>query len=46
LRSFPFVREREDAGKLALLGGHFSISDGELYLLDEAEDAFRPVSAD
>jgi carbonic anhydrase len=46
LRSFPFVREREDAGRLMLLGGHFSISDGQLYMLDEAEDVFRPVSTD
>jgi carbonic anhydrase len=46
LRSFPFVREREDAGKMALLGCHFSISEGQLYLLDEAEDVFRPVATD
>ena len=46
LRSFPFVKEREDAGKLAILGCHFSISDGQLYLLDEADDVFRPVSTE
>ena len=46
LRSFPFVRKREDAGTLAILGGHFSISEGQLYLLDEAKDTFRPVSTD
>ena len=46
LRSFPFVKEREDAGKMALLGCHFSISEGQLYLLDEAEDIFRPVATD
>lgn len=45
LRSFPFVRAREKAGDLAILGCHFSISEGQLYLLDEAEDVFRPVSA-
>jgi carbonic anhydrase len=44
LRSFPFVRTREDAGELAILGCHFSISEGALYLLDEAEDTFRPVA--
>ena len=46
LRSFPFVQAREDAGDLAILGCHFSISEGQLYLLDETEDAFRPVSTD
>jgi carbonic anhydrase len=43
LRSFPFVSEREKAGKLVVLGCHFAISEGELWVLDEAEDAFRPV---
>ena len=46
LRSFPFVAAREEAGDLAILGCHFSISEGQLYLLDEAEDTFRPVSTD
>ena len=43
LRSFPFVAEREKNGTLKLLGCHFSIREGELWLLDEAEDRFRPV---
>ena len=43
LRSFPFVAEREKNGTLKILGCHFSISEGELLLLDEAEDRFRPV---
>jgi len=43
LRSFPFVAEREKNGTLGILGCHFSISDGELWMLDEAEDRFRPV---
>lgn len=43
LRSFPFVAEREKNGSLTLLGCHFSISEGELLLLDEAKDCFRPV---
>lgn len=46
LRSFPFVTTREIAGELAILGCHFSIAEGQLYLLDEAEDVFRPVSTD
>jgi carbonic anhydrase len=43
LRSFPFVAEREKSGTLKVLGCHFSIRDGELWLLDEAGDCFRPV---
>jgi carbonic anhydrase len=43
LRTFPWVIERETAGRLTLHGGHFSISEGRLYLLDEAEGEFRPV---
>lgn len=43
LRTFPWVIEREQAGSLTLHGGHFSISEGRLYLLDEAEGDFRPV---
>ena len=43
LRTFPWIAEREKAGQLKLHGGHFSIAEGRLYLLDEAEGAFRPV---
>jgi carbonic anhydrase len=43
LRTFPFVADREKNGTLKLLGCHFSIRDGELWLLDEAQDIFRPV---
>jgi carbonic anhydrase len=43
LRTFPWVVEREAAGKLALHGCHFSINDGKLYVLDEAEGIFRPA---
>ena len=43
LRTFPFVAEREKAGKLTLHGCHFSIADGKLYVLDEAENTFRPA---
>jgi len=43
LRSFPFIAEREAAGSLTILGCHFSIAEGQLFLLDEAEDCFRPV---
>jgi carbonic anhydrase len=43
LRTFPFVATREKNGTLKLLGCHFSIRDGELWLLDEAADIFQPV---
>ncbi len=43
LRTFPFVREREEAGTLKLHGAFFAIADGELHLLDEETGAFAPV---
>lgn len=43
LRTFPWIAERERDGRLKLHGGHFSITEGRLYLLDEAEGNFRPV---
>jgi carbonic anhydrase len=43
LRTFPWIAEREKAGELKLHGAHFSIGEGRLYVLDEAEDEFRPV---
>ena len=43
LRTFPWIAERETAGQLTLHGAHFSISEGRLYVLDEAEGEFHPV---
>ena len=43
LRTFPWIVERETAGTLKLHGAHFSIDEGRLYILDEAEGDFRPV---
>jgi carbonic anhydrase len=43
LRTFPWIAEREQAGELKLHGAHFSIAEGRLYVLDEAEDSFRPA---
>ncbi|QNN65884.1 carbonic anhydrase [Sphingomonas rhizophila] len=43
LRTFPFIAEREEAGVMKLVGCHFSIGEGQLYMLDEAEGDFRPV---
>ena len=43
LRTFPWIEERERDRRLALHGAHFSIAEGRLYVLDEAEENFRPV---
>src|SRR5947209_14333100 len=43
LRTFPWIAEREQDGRLKLHGAHFSIAEGRLYILDEAEGDFRPV---
>ena len=43
LRTFPWIAAREQAGNLKLHGVHFSIAEGRLYVLDEAEGDFRPV---
>ncbi|HEY4199708.1 MAG TPA: carbonic anhydrase [Devosiaceae bacterium] len=43
LRTFPYVRELEAAGKLALHGAWFDISTGELWVMDpETGDFTRP----
>lgn len=43
LRTFPWIAERENDGRLTLHGAHFSIAEGRLYVLDEAEGDFRPA---
>ncbi len=43
LRTFPWVREREQAGALKLHGAFFAISDGVLHVLDEATGEFAPA---
>jgi carbonic anhydrase len=43
LRTFPWIAERERDGRLKIHGAHFSIAEGRLYLLDEAEGEFRPA---
>ena len=43
LRTFPWIAERERSGSLRLHGAHFSIAEGRLYILDEAEETFRPA---
>ena len=43
LRTFPWVKEREDSGILTLHGAFFSISEGVLHVLDEASGSFSPA---
>ena len=43
LRTFPWVREREEDGRLKLHGAVFAVSDGILYLLDEATGVYAPA---
>jgi carbonic anhydrase len=43
LRTFPWIAERETEGRLTLHGAHFSVAEGKLQMLDEAEAIFRPV---
>ncbi len=42
LRTFPFVAEREAAGKLALRGAYFAIAEGVLYVMDDSGE-FAPA---
>lgn len=41
LRSFPYVREREAAGDLAIHGAWFDIHSGELWVMDPASGHFN-----
>ena len=43
LRTFPWIAEREERREPDASRRHFSIAEGRLYMLDEAEDNFRPV---
>jgi carbonic anhydrase len=43
LRSFPWIREREDAGRLHLHGGCFDIAAGRLIWLNTATSQFEPL---
>lgn len=42
LRSFPFVEQREKAGKLTIRGAYFAIADGVLHIMD-SDGAFHPA---
>ena len=43
LRTFPFVREREDKGRLNLHGAHFDIKTGTLAVLSHSRGEFFPL---
>ena len=45
LRTFPYVREAEQAGTLVLHGAYFGVADGRLFGLDEATGTFSPLAA-
>ena len=43
LRTFPFIPEREAAGKLKIHGAYFAIADGILHVLDSETGEFAPA---
>lgn len=43
LRTFPFVREREDSGSLQLHGAHFDIKTGTLSVYDNETKGFKAL---
>jgi carbonic anhydrase len=43
LRTFPWVRDREAAGRLNLHGAYFAIENGILHVLDRATGEFGPA---
>ena len=43
LRTFPFVRDQEERGRLALHGAHFDIKTGTLMVLNHSRGMFYPL---
>jgi carbonic anhydrase len=43
LRTFPFVRDQEDKGRLSLHGAHFDIATGTLTVLNHSRGIFYPL---
>ncbi len=43
LMTFPWIRERVEAGQLALHGWYFDLEQGQLYELDRAQGTFLPL---
>ena len=45
LRTFPFVKKREDEGLLSLHGLHFDLASGTLLSLDDDRGSFSDLHA-
>lgn len=45
LRTFPFIREREEEGFLGLHGIHFDLASGQVVVLDERTGVFEALAA-
>lgn len=43
LRTFPFVKEQEEKGRLSLHGAHFDIKSGTLTVLNHSRGLFYPL---
>jgi carbonic anhydrase len=43
LRTFPFIIEREERGRLSLYGSYFDIATGTLSILDHSRNEFFPL---
>ena len=43
LRTYPWVREREEAGRLSLHGAYFGVANGRMTALDQTSGQFVPV---
>ena len=44
LRSYPWIKTREEAGQLSLHGAYFGVANGNMTALDEASGRFVPVA--
>ncbi len=42
LKTFPFVKERVDDGRLELHGAHFGVANGSLLVRDPQTGEFKP----
>ena len=43
LRTYPWLRTREDAGELTLHGAYFGVANGRMTVLDQSKGRFVPV---